>query len=218
MKDKSTEYVEAAVERALTGDQADHELPTALRKKLIHEGQQYFEATRQPSRSITSELFGWLAKPALSWAVACACLVLVFLKPWQPQPATGLPTTVAALHETLGTRQGVVDLAWRGLGDPAFDRVSGYVRWDAAAQQGVMRLDGMPVNDPALAQYQLWIVDPQRDANPVDGGVFDLTEGENLVAIDAKLQIVGAKAFAITLEQPGGVVVSEGPLLVIASG
>ncbi|MEM6937746.1 MAG: anti-sigma factor, partial [Pseudomonadota bacterium] len=110
-----------------------------------------------------------------------------------------------------------VELSWQGMGDPAFDGVVGYVRWDNATQQGVMRLTGLPVNDPTELQYQLWIVDPLRDSNPIDGGVFNITEGENLVAIDAKLEVIRPKAFALTLEQPGGVVVSAGPLLVIAS-
>ncbi len=60
-------------------------------------------------------------------------------------------------------------------------------------------------------------MDPGRDARPVDGGVFDITgEGEVIVPIDAKLPIGTPAVFAITLEQPGGVVVSDGPLLVIA--
>ena len=74
------------------------------------------------------------------------------------------------------------------------------------------------MNDPVKAQYQLWIVDPERDAHPVDGGVFDVpTAGEILVPIQAKLTIHRPTAFAITLEKPGGVVVSTQPLLVVAA-
>lgn len=215
----STEYAEAALERAIAGDHADQELPAALRAKLIDDGQAFFTRQRQPQASVRRPRVSWWARPALGWGVACACLlVLVVLAPWRPQPGLAPEASLAALDRALESRPGVVELNWRGMGDPAFENVSGYVRWDAAAQQGVMRLAGLPANDPGQTQYQLWIVDPDRDANPVDGGVFDLSAGDNLVAIDAKLQILEAKAFAITLEQPGGVVVSEGPLLVIASG
>ena len=80
-----------------------------------------------------------------------------------------------------------------------------------------MRFIGMPVNDPNRQQYQLWIVDPDRDAQPVDGGVFDVNEdGEVIVPINAKLPIDDPTTFAITVEKPGGVVVSEGPLHIVA--
>ena len=59
---------------------------------------------------------------------------------------------------------------------------------------------------------------PDRDARPVDGGVFDVPAGaaEVIVTIDAKLAIARPTAFAVTLEKPGGVVVSDGPLLIVA--
>ncbi len=82
-----------------------------------------------------------------------------------------------------------------------------------------MRLRGLPANRAAVEQYQLWIVDPSRDERPIDGGVFDIPGGvdEVIVPIDAKLRADKPTVFAITLEQPGGVVVSDGPLLVIAA-
>lgn len=106
-------------------------------------------------------------------------------------------------------------------GTPTIDgyqQVSGDVVWDNDKQQGFMRLVNLPVNDPSQSQYQLWIVDPARDKNPIDGGVFDVTsEGEVLIPIDSKLPVISPAAFAITREQPGGVVVSAGPLLVVAA-
>ena len=68
---------------------------------------------------------------------------------------------------------------------------------------------GMPVNDPTVEQYQLWIIDPERDDEPIDGGVLDITgTGEVFVAIDAKLNVIEPAALVITIEKPGGVVVS----------
>ena len=55
-------------------------------------------------------------------------------------------------------------------------------------------------------------------ANPVDGGVFDIvtTESPTIIPINPKLPIGKAKGFAITLEQTGGVVISEQPLILTA--
>ena len=63
---------------------------------------------------------------------------------------------------------------------------------------------GMPVNDPTVEQYQLWIIDPERDDEPIDGGVLDITgTGEVFVAIDAKLNVIEPAALVITIEKPG---------------
>ena len=100
-----------------------------------------------------------------------------------------------------------------------YEGVTGDVVWSQSQQQGYLRLANMPVNDPARIQYQLWIVDPERDSkHPVDGGVFNVSStGEVIIPIQAKLRIRSPRAFAITAEQPGGVVVSAGPLLVVAA-
>jgi anti-sigma-K factor RskA len=109
-------------------------------------------------------------------------------------------------------------IEWSAPEDPRFRGVTGDVVWSDSLQAGFMRLRGMPANDPAREQYQLWIVDPERAAQPVDGGVFDIRDatGEIIVPIQAKLAVDDPAAFAITLEKPGGVVVSAGPLLVVA--
>ena len=41
--------------------------------------------------------------------------------------------------------------------------------------------------------------------------------GEVVIPIDAKLRVGRPTAFAITLEKAGGVVVSDGPLLLVAA-
>ncbi len=98
------------------------------------------------------------------------------------------------------------------------DGLVGSVVWSDAAQAGYLRLEGLPVNDPNERQYQLWIVDPDVGEQPVDGGVFDITsEGLNTVAIDAKLAVRQPTLFVITTEQPGGVVVSDGPFQAVAT-
>ena len=84
-----------------------------------------------------------------------------------------------------------------------------------------MRFRSLTPNDPSVEQYQLWIFDPTRadwQAKPVDGGVFDVVPGEEtVVAIDAKLDISDAVLFAVTLEKPGGVVVSERERMIVTA-
>jgi hypothetical protein len=60
-------------------------------------------------------------------------------------------------------------------------------------------------------QYQIWIFDAGRDKRyPVDGGVFDVpaNAAEVVIPIRATLMVRKPAAFAVTVEKPGGVVVS----------
>jgi anti-sigma-K factor RskA len=83
--------------------------------------------------------------------------------------------------------------------------------WNPATQRGFLHLVGLKPNDPRVDQYQLWIFDGERDQRyPVDGGVFDVpaNASEVLVPIRAAVPVHAAKAFAVTVEKPGGAVVS----------
>ena len=106
----------------------------------------------------------------------------------------------------------VLAIRFDAAGDPTGARAAGEVFWSAKQQRGFMRLRGLAVNDPARAQYQLWIFDRDRDDRyPVDGGVFDIPDGraEVVVPIRSQLDVRRAAAFAVTIERPGGVVVSD---------
>lgn len=151
----------------------------------------------------------------LGWALAAALAIALVLVRTDPG-ITASETSVAA---QLASAADVVTLPWKPTDSPAFAGVAGEVRWSDSLQAGVMTLRGLPANDPAEAQYQLWIIDPERSPQPVDGGVFDMPQGatEAIVTINAKLRVDDPTTFAITLEQPGGVVVSDGPLLVVAA-
>ncbi len=171
------------------------------------------------SRSLSSgrsapALFGWTG-----WAVAALLLVTIWVG--RPDTTAGPATspTVAEARDTLLGLEGTVLTPWGDSTWADFAEVRGDVVWNDDRQEGYLLLSNMPSNDPADAQYQLWIVDPARDEEPVDGGVFDVPPGarEVIVPIRAKLAVQSPAAFAITREQPGGVVVSEGPLLVVAS-
>lgn len=81
-----------------------------------------------------------------------------------------------------------------------------------------MRFQGLKANDPKRYQYQLWIFDEARDARyPVDGGVFDVAGAETIVPIVAKVRVNQPTLFAITIEPPGGVVVSKREHIVLTA-
>ena len=106
-------------------------------------------------------------------------------------------------------------LEFASASDP-YKGLSGEVIWNDEKQEGYMSLENLAVNDPTKNQYQLWIVDPERDELPVDGGVFDITEkdGKQIIPIRNALAINKPVAFVITLEQPGGVVKSKQEVVV----
>lgn len=123
------------------------------------------------------------------------------------QPAA--PTVLLAQLETL---PGTVVVPWSATDDPSAAGAGGAVVWNGSEQAGLMRIRGLAPNDPAEMQYQLWIFDAGRDDRfPVDGGVFDVPAGvdEALVPIRARLPVGEAVLFAITVEGPGGTVVSS---------
>ena len=141
-----------------------------------------------------------------------------------PAPDLVLPP-LDERYATLAQQPNTVTASWgfnADGGDPAYANTTGEVIWNADKQTGYMKLAGLPVNDPNQFQYQLWIVDASRapeaeNTNRVDGGVFDITaKGETIVPINAKLLARDAAAFAITVESPGGVVESKGPLQALA--
>ncbi len=139
------------------------------------------------------------------WFAAAAAAVLALVAWW---PKTESTTTQAEQRTLLLARADAQKVAAAGQA-PFAPGASGDVVWSNVAQAGFLRLVGAPVNDPKVQQYQLWIFDEAQE-HPVDGGVFDVTaDGEVLIPIDAKLRVSKPTLFAITLEKPGGVVVSD---------
>jgi anti-sigma-K factor RskA len=129
--------------------------------------------------------------------------------------------TATALRDSIATSDAAaLQLEWSATTDDAAVGASGDVVWSARDQAGVMRIRGLQPNDPTQSQYQLWIFDAARDERfPVDGGVFDVPagDGEVLVPIDASLPVRQAMLFAVTVERPGGVVVSDRERIVLVA-
>ena len=221
--------------RNATG-RAAYRMPEGLREQLAAQGEAAVIQQRAPGQSPVTRIGTGRrsdASPAASppaprqgramaatgWAMAAALAIAFFVVRTDVPPGSTPAVDASAARIALARdATDVIRLRWAPPTVAGYERVTGDVVWSQSRQQGYLRLANLPVNDPGRMQYQLWIVDPERDTHPVDGGVFNVdATGEVIIPIQAKLQIVAPKAFAITAERPGGVVVSAGPLLVVAS-
>jgi len=156
-------------------------------------------------------------RPLVWFATAASILLVAAAASWllRGQP----PITVAAARaQLIDSAPDAARLTWTATAEAG--GASGDVVWSASAQRGYMRFVDLPANDPTKTQYQLWIFDREREqAYPVDGGVFDVpAAGEVIVPITAKLHVGDATGFAVTIEKPGGVVVSKRERIAVTAG
>lgn len=163
-----------------------------------------------------------------AWWLAAAVLMIALVG-WWPRLANNVGS-VADARPALATAEDpgqvgraadTVTIALAGTEDPAARGASGIAEWSAVRQSGWLSLQGLEANDPSRYQYQLWIFDGSRDERyPVDGGVFDIPavngSGPVSIPIAAKVRVSEPTLFAITIERPGGVVVSERERIVLA--
>lgn len=156
---------------------------------------------------------------ALPWFLAAACLGVLVLNWPSPVPRNG-PPSVPSVSAWSDARTALIQsggdvavIPWTATDDPsAAGGVAGDVVWSDARNEGYMRISGLAANDPRQSQYQLWVFDAERDDRfPVDGGVFDIPAGggDVIIPITAKVRVAEATLFAVTVEKPGGVVVSS---------
>lgn len=146
------------------------------------------------------------------WLAAAACLLVAFVVATVRTPEPLAVNATADIRYANFLQQSPADMVeyeWAGVAQPG---AGGKVVWSDEAQEGYMVFQGLAANDPSVEQYQLWIFDGGRsEPQPVDGGVFDIknADGETVVAIDPKILVREGAWFAVTVEQPGGVVVSD---------
>jgi len=174
-------------------------LPDGLRQRMLASIE-----PRRPVALVRRERAAWLAA-----AAALALSVWAWLPRGTSEPAAD---RAAVLARAAQAGSGVTRVDWTPTDDPAAAGVSGDVVWDDDRQEGYMRFTGLARNDPRREQYQLWIFDERgNERHPVDGGVFDVPggPGEVIVPIHAKLAVRRPALFAVTIEKPGGVVVSS---------
>ncbi len=150
----------------------------------------------------------WL--PFLAGAAAGFLGAYLALTPSDQEPSR--------MREDFLGRGNYAKIDWKPGTSHSYGTVHGDVVWCTQRQQGFLRIDGLQPLPQGL-QYQLWIVDADRTGAPVDGGLFDLASGnEQVVPIQAKLPVREAKAFVVTVEKKGGVVVSEQKDVVAIAG
>jgi hypothetical protein len=217
------ERVAAAV--ALAGKLESEPLPASLRARIEAQAAQELRAAPANVTAIRPRAAATRSTTTpsgrLAWLVAAACLVLAVAGWWPRVRETVLPPvriTQAPLRPPADERLAmlaqsarVTHSEWASTNDPASRGVKGDVVWDNATQRGYLRFSGLAVNDPKRSQYQLWIFDAKRDDRyPIDGGVFDIPAGatEVVIPIKARLAVNEPVMFAVTIEGPGGVVVS----------
>lgn len=162
-----------------------------------------------------------LSSPQFAWGTAATLAMLLVAKslfqvPQPVQPDRSEVVTLSPAEAKSQLMRKASDLKESDFGGLAsYGGMTGKVIWSDALQEGYMTLTNLPVNDPAVKQYQLWIVDPKRDEKPVDGGVFDIpAAGTVVVPIRNPVAVKKPQAFVITMEQPGGVVVSRQEVVV----
>lgn len=212
----------AALDLGLHGQAMAHEaLPAHLRQRTLDAMRQAAAEERKATPSVVPGSLERLAandtprRDWLGWAVAAAAVAVAAFS-WSRQPNLAQQTPMELRSELLAAAKrdpaSVVELNWTKTEDPAAKDATGKVLWSDKLQRGVMEFRGLAANNPKESQYQLWIFDADRpEATPVDGGVFDIPAGKSevLVPIDARLPVSKATLFAVSVEKPGGVVVSD---------
>ena len=222
------EFERAAAAIQLTEAMKPEPLPKHLRSKIIADAEDFFgqEKVDRPSNVVPFPIQKvkrnhW---QMAGWYAAAACLVLALIAGWsQVKEMFGekpkAPTVAELKNELEKKANDKVKASWSPTKYPGVENVQGDVVWSNEKQQGYMRFTNLPKNDPQQSVYQLWIFDENQDEKyPVDGGIFDAqNNGEIIVPIQAKLKVGKPTLFAITIEKPGGVVVSKRDKLILTA-
>jgi hypothetical protein len=226
LDDGSFERAAAACNLALLGP--EEPMPDSVRQSLERAAAEFQKEIQgkvltMPRSDAATPAPGAPRRAWGGWLAAAACLLLAVVG-WWPRlmapPAAEAPPAVVEQPPapTPELAPDAIELPWQATEDAAALTAAGSVVWSSGQQAGFMRIRGLEANDPTVSQYQLWIFDKNRDERyPVDGGVFDMPAGadEAIVPIDAKVAVDEPALFAVTVERPGGVVVSDRERIVL---
>jgi anti-sigma-K factor RskA len=206
-------------------------LPLHLQERIAEHSRQYYASiSKIPLAAIPNSKVETVMVPAApsrwqwaGWFAAAACLLLAAWGWWPRLTPQRMGSAVVARAELL-SKPDVVKADLPVLPDAASSpEAKADLVWSQADQTGYLRLRGIAPNDPRKHQYQIWIFDGQQDDRyPISGGVFDVsaadidpTTGEAVVPINPEIKVATPKMIAVTVEKPGGVVVSGRERVVI---
>jgi hypothetical protein len=216
------EVVAAQLEAERMARASEDEIPAHLRARLLR----LADSATKPAVATPAPLPFTRPKtpnrsPMRDWLVAAACIAFgaastyALLRAGRESPQD-LPTDPARF---VSMHPGAVRWPWTPTKDEhVVGEVRGEAIFDPRTSKGLLVIEGLAANDPTLEQYQLWIFDESRDDRyPVDGGVFDVPAGGRaVIPIAAKLSVDKPTLFAVTIERPGGVVVSDRRIAILA--
>ena len=202
--DESLALTAAAVALALGTAGKIEPLPDSLRGKLETDAGRHFASPLFVATQPRPTAKAWRYVAAAGWLSAAASWFLV---------ATLIRPTPNSLDKP-DVR--VEPVGWtaplKASDHPLARNARGELVWNQASQKGTLRLNGLAGLDPKNGIYQLWIFDAKRDPRyPIDGGTFLVSNSSTItvVPVRATLPVSEPTLFAITLEPPGGVVVSD---------
>lgn len=207
----SLEEIELALELGLDLERETEALELAAAAVVVAPAPIPLDAARAASPK-TSHAREWLIAAA-SIALGAAVTAIVLNADPDGAGATRDPAQFVRTHPR------AVHWPWQGTGDAhVVGEVRGEAYFDPDSEDGLLEIEGLAANDPRIEQYQLWIFDAERDQRyPVDGGVFDVREpGRVVIPVKARLDVTKPVQFAITVEKPGGAVVSERRIALVA--
>jgi hypothetical protein len=167
----------------------------------------------------------------LGWLAAAACLAFAAIG-WLPAfrarqtPQVAGLVSLASLRAEVDAAKDATRSPWADWDKPEIAGVKGEIVWSHSKQKGYMVFRGLPKNDPAREQYQLWIVDDRGIEHRVSGGIFNAPAptassavdgsgwrgqvrceviGDDLyVEVEPRINVRPPTLFAITIEEPGG--------------
>lgn len=154
--------------------------------------------------------------PWLGWVAAAASLLYAVLThPTISEPFRPVP------EPTLGERlAGIKPISFSRTDHPLARGGAGSLVWSGSLQEGYLTVRGLAETNPRRGVYQLWIFDATRDDRfPIDGGTFTVTDprATTTIPIRPRLEVREPTLFAVTLEPPGGVVVSDRKRLLLTA-
>ena len=199
----------AAAELAL-GACPIEEMPDSLRRRIERDAEAHFgrSTVLRPALARVVPWLGW---------VAAAASILFATEARRLGPPVAEPTRSPTLLERLA---GVPVRTLGATDHPLARGGHGDLVWSAERQEGYLTVEGLSEVEPDRGVYQLWIFDASRDERfPVDGGTFTVgnAKAKTVVPIRPSIPVRRPTLFAITLEPPGGVVVSDRKRIVLTA-